>query len=144
MQKKLKEICDRYQVPLFTVIPTRKRPVKTGGQGPSGFPLPVFRGLWKHRGLDPKDNSGLFCPQCPGSPGGRNTGSGLCDRRAYLRHRLQERPAPRGLEFLEEICRSVSLPVYAIGGIRLDREQIEKTLAAGARGVCVMSGAMSL
>ena len=50
---------------------------------------------------------------------------------------------PRGLEFLEEICRSVSLPVYAIGGIRLDRKQIEKTLAAGARGVCVMSGAMT-
>ena len=50
---------------------------------------------------------------------------------------------PRGLDFLEEICRSVSLPVYAIGGIRPDQEQIEKTLAAGARGLCVMSGAMT-
>ena len=49
---------------------------------------------------------------------------------------------PRGTAFLEEICRAVPVPVYAIGGIRLEQEQIEKTLAAGARGVCIMSGAM--
>ena len=46
------------------------------------------------------------------------------------------------LDFLEQICRSVSLPVYAIGGICLEQDQIKKTLAAGARGVCIMSGAM--
>lgn len=50
---------------------------------------------------------------------------------------------PRGTGFLREICQEVSLPVYAIGGIRLEEKQIEKTLACGARGVCIMSGAMT-
>ena len=49
---------------------------------------------------------------------------------------------PRGAAFLEEICRAVPVPVYAIGGIRMEQGHIEKTLAAGARGVCIMSGAM--
>lgn len=47
---------------------------------------------------------------------------------------------PRGLEFLEEICSSVSVPVYAIGGI--DSDNIESVLKAGAKGVCIMSGLM--
>ena len=49
---------------------------------------------------------------------------------------------PRGIGFLEKICREIPLPVYAIGGIRMEQDQIEKTLAAGAKGVCIMSGAM--
>lgn len=49
---------------------------------------------------------------------------------------------PRGTEFLREICSAVSLPVYGIGGIALCREQIAEVMACGARGVCIMSGAM--
>lgn len=44
---------------------------------------------------------------------------------------------PRGLEFLEEICDNVTIPVYAIGGIHADNlSQIRQTKAAGA---CMMS-----
>ncbi len=46
----------------------------------------------------------------------------------------------KGLDFLNQICRSVSIPVYAIGGI--DRSNIGKIHSAGAFGVCVMSGPM--
>ena len=46
----------------------------------------------------------------------------------------------RGLGFLKEICRAVSIPVYAIGGI--NAENIEKIQAAGAKGACIMSGFM--
>lgn len=49
--------------------------------------------------------------------------------------------AGRGLDFLARICRSVSLPVYAIGGITPDN--LPAVLAAGAAGACVMSGAMT-
>ncbi len=46
----------------------------------------------------------------------------------------------RGLEFLREVCESVSIPVYAIGGIAPDNiAQVRKN---GAVGVCVMSGLM--
>ena len=53
-------------------------------------------------------------------------------RRAFL-----QRPGLSGADL-----RSVSLPVYAIGGIALGAGSDQKTLAAGARGVCIMSGAM--
>ena len=46
----------------------------------------------------------------------------------------------RGLEFLKQVCGSVSLPVYAIGGI--NAENARQVISAGAKGVCVMSGAM--
>lgn len=44
---------------------------------------------------------------------------------------------PRGIAFLEEICDSVTMPVYAIGGICPENlPEIKKTNAAGA---CMMS-----
>lgn len=46
----------------------------------------------------------------------------------------------RGLEFLRNVCESVSIPVYAIGGISTDN--IAKVRDAGAKGACVMSGTM--
>jgi len=50
--------------------------------------------------------------------------------------------APRGLSFLEEVCRSVHVPVYAIGGIQFDEKQWEKLFACHAAGGCIMSGFM--
>lgn len=47
----------------------------------------------------------------------------------------------RGLEFLEEVCRNVSVPVYAIGGITA--AHMERIRQAGAAGACVMSGLMT-
>lgn len=46
----------------------------------------------------------------------------------------------RGLEFLKQVCESVPIPVYAIGGI--SQENIESVRNAGAKGACVMSGLM--
>lgn len=46
----------------------------------------------------------------------------------------------RGLDFLREVCRAVSIPVYAIGGI--SPENISAVRTAGAKGGCVMSGTM--
>jgi thiamine-phosphate pyrophosphorylase len=48
--------------------------------------------------------------------------------------------APRGLEFLKDVCNSVSIPVYAIGGI--NENNIESVKEVGANGVCIMSGFM--
>lgn len=47
---------------------------------------------------------------------------------------------PRGIHFLTEICKSVSIPVYAIGGI--DKSNAGSVRRAGAAGICVMSGLM--
>jgi thiamine-phosphate diphosphorylase len=48
---------------------------------------------------------------------------------------------PRGLWFLKEVCASVTIPVFAIGGIT--RDKVKAVTQAGAKGVCVMSQAMT-
>jgi thiamine-phosphate diphosphorylase len=45
--------------------------------------------------------------------------------------------APRGLEFLKEVCASVSIPVYALGGVK--PSNAEQCIECGASGVCMMS-----
>ncbi len=50
--------------------------------------------------------------------------------------------APRGLDFLREICTCIPLPVYGIGGIHLDSSQIQEVKQQGAAGVCIMSEIM--
>ncbi|MDO4469754.1 MAG: thiamine phosphate synthase [Bacillota bacterium] len=52
--------------------------------------------------------------------------------------------APRGLEFLREVCQSVDIPVYAIGGIHLEGRQFAEIQEAGAKGGCVMSEFMRI
>lgn len=52
--------------------------------------------------------------------------------------------APRGLGFLQAVCSTVSLPIYAIGGIGFDATQHAELQANGARGACVMSAYMRL
>lgn len=52
--------------------------------------------------------------------------------------------APRGLIFLQNVCKSVSVPVYGIGGIKFDPIQWQELQAAGAAGGCIMSGMMEL
>lgn len=46
----------------------------------------------------------------------------------------------RGINFLQEVCNAVSIPVYAIGGIQ--EENIRFLKDAKAAGACIMSSAM--
>lgn len=48
--------------------------------------------------------------------------------------------APRGTGFLHSVCRSVDLPVFAIGGITPER--VGEVMRAGAAGICIMSELM--
>ena len=52
--------------------------------------------------------------------------------------------APRGLGFLKDVCSTVNVPVYAIGGIKFDEKQWEELKQNGASGGCIMSGMMEL
>ena len=47
---------------------------------------------------------------------------------------------PRGLTFLREVCESVAIPVYAIGGIGPDN--IRSVRSASVAGACLMSSLM--
>lgn len=48
----------------------------------------------------------------------------------------------RGISFLQSVCDSVSVPVYAIGGMREDK--IDEVISAGAKGICMMSQYMKM
>ncbi len=47
----------------------------------------------------------------------------------------------RGLEFLNKVCRAVSIPVYALGGIT--PENYPEVIRTGAEGAAVMSSCMT-
>lgn len=49
--------------------------------------------------------------------------------------------APRGIDFLKNICQTVQVPVFGIGGIHPGN--IGQVLDAGASGVCMMSEMMN-
>ena len=48
----------------------------------------------------------------------------------------------KGLDFVREICKACPVPVYAIGGINMERLQM--VMEAGAAGGCMMYGFMRL
>lgn len=48
---------------------------------------------------------------------------------------------PRGLDFLQQVCQTVSLPVYAIGGV--NAQTFPLLLQSKATGVCVRSQSMT-
>ena len=52
--------------------------------------------------------------------------------------------APRGLDFLKNVCDSVDIPVYAIGGIDIDDGRRKEVKKYGAAGSCIMSGMMKV
>ena len=55
---------------------------------------------------------------------------------------LQEGLKGKGLEFVREICKACPVPVYAIGGINMER--LPQVIDAGAAGGCMMSGFMRM
>lgn len=52
--------------------------------------------------------------------------------------------APRGLDFLKNVCDSVDIPVYAIGGINIDDGRRKEVKKYGVAGSCIMSGMMKV
>ena len=51
---------------------------------------------------------------------------------------------PRGLEFLENVCKAVKIPVYAIGGIHPGTGQLNEIMEHGSAGGCIMSDMMKI
>ena len=51
------------------------------------------------------------------------------------------RKAPAtGTSISADVCQAVQIPVYGIGGIKIDEAQLYELKNAGAAGGCVMSG----
>ena len=117
LAEEVKEICDRYQVPFYChTYP--EAAVKTEARGLQ-LPLHVFRETGR-QGLDQKIILGCSVHSVREAREAETLGANYVIAGHIYATDCKKGLPPRGLEFLEEICRSVSLPVYAIGGIRLD------------------------
>ena len=137
--KKVKNICDAYQIPCFYHT-YGDAAIKAGAAG-LHLPLPVLREKGGKASY-PNLILGSSVHSLEEAEEAFSLGAEYLTAGHIYATDCKKGLPPRGIAFLEEICRAVPVPVYAIGGIRLEQEQIEKTLAAGARGVCIMSGAM--
>lgn len=51
---------------------------------------------------------------------------------------------PRGVLFLEEVCKAVDIPVYAIGGMYADEKLLKEMKDKGAAGMAIMSDFMRM
>ena len=100
------------------------------------FPLPVLR----ERASEIGKTFGVSCHSVGEAQEAVSLGAGYIIAGHIFATDWKKGLPGRGLGFLREVCGSVPVPVYAIGGI--SAENIRAVLAAGAAGVCIMSSLM--
>lgn len=144
----VKDICKAYQVPCYyhTYAETAREERAQGLQ----LSLTNLRSLrlsypgqedwenWKGKGMV----TGCSVHSLSEALEARNLGADYLIAGHIYATNCKKGLPPRGTDFLRAICSNLSIPVYGIGGISLEREQIGEVLDCGAQGACVMSGAM--
>ena len=138
LAQQVKELCDQYQVELTPHF----YPASAEALGCGAVHLP----LWKYR--ETSDLYGLRVGVSVHAVEEAKEAVGLGASYLTAGHVFatdcKKGLAPRGLPFLKEVCDVAKVPVYGIGGIGPDPEQIRQTLEQGAAGVCIMSGMMRI
>ena len=137
-KEQVKKLCDQYQVELIPHF----YPATAEALGCGAVHLP----LWKYR--ETSDLYGLRVGVSVHAVEEAKEAVGLGASYLTAGHVFatdcKKGLAPRGLPFLKEVCDVAKVPVYGIGGIGPDPEQIRQTLEQGAAGVCIMSGMMRI
>lgn len=149
LAKKVMKICDRYKV-LCILHKDVETAIQLKAQA-LHVPLPVLRqmaALEKDAGQDGLQSYrqafrilGASCHSVEEAAEAEKLGCTYIVAGHIFATDCKKGVPPRGLSFLQEVCRSVHIPVYAIGGI--NSENIVQVRAAGAKGGCVMSGLMT-
>lgn len=137
LAEQVMEICKKYAVPciLHSFI-QEARKLKSEA---IHLPLPVLRGMTKEDKADFKI-IGASCHSADDAVEAENLGCTYITAGHIFATDCKKSLPPRGTGFLKIVCRSVSVPVYAIGGI--NSGNVESVRNAGAKGACIMSGLM--
>ena len=137
LAEKCKKICDKYGVDLIvnTFISSAKK------AGIKKVQLPMAEFLRKRSELNDFEEIGVSVHSLDEAILAEKLGATfLIAGHIYMTPSKPDMPS-RGVEFIENICERVSIPVMAIGGITPARvPEVEK---AGAKGVCVMTPLMT-
>lgn len=138
LAEEVQMLCERYQVPLIPHF----YPEAAEKLGIPAVHLP----LWKFQELSRKwsGKAGVSIHSAEEAKVAQELGAVYLTAGHIFATDCKKGLAPRGLTFLREVCAQVSIPVYGIGGIRMDPLQIQKVLEQGAKGVCIMSQMMQI
>ncbi|MGN0136072.1 thiamine phosphate synthase [Anaerotignum sp.] len=139
--KKLAEqvckLCKRYEVPCM-LHSFADAAIELGAEN-IHLPLPVLRELDEKK-KEKFKKIGASCHSVEEAQEAERLGCTYITAGHVFATDCKKGLPPRGLTFLQAVCQSVSIPVYAIGGI--SRENIDSVRQAGAKGACIMSGLM--
>ena len=134
------EICRVYAVPL--VVHTHAQVARELGCGQLHLTLPTLDSLApdERRALAAEFELSASCHSVADAMHAQQLGC----KRIIAGHVYETdcKPGmePRGLAFLRAVCAAVDAPVWAIGGVSLDK--LGELKAAGAAGACMMSAFM--
>ncbi len=137
LAERCKKICDKYGVDLIAntfISPAREAGIKK-------IQLPMAEFLRRQDELKDFEEIGVSVHSLDEAILAEKLGATfLIAGHIYMTPSKPDMPS-RGIEFIENICERVSIPVMAIGGITPARvPEVEK---AGAKGVCVMTPLMT-
>lgn len=136
LTRKVKEICEHYQVLL--IIHQHAIVAETLGLTHLQLSMPALRTF--HRGKYPLV-IGASVHSVAEAQEAKNLGASYLVVGHIYATDCKKGLAPRGLSLVRQVCQAVNLPVFAIGGIT--RENAAGVLGIGAKGICVMSEAMT-
>lgn len=130
-------ICQRYDVPC--ILHTFVGAAQALGVKYIHLPLPVLRAQSK-QALASFDAVGVSCHSVAEALKAQALGATYLTAGHIFLTTCKPGLPGRGLAFLREVTQTISLPVYAIGGITADR--VPALRAAGAAGACLRSSLM--
>ncbi len=140
--EKVKEICEKYQV--TCIYHTFYEEAKKAGVRNIHLPLWKLRELFETHKQKEFDLIGASVHSIEEAKEAERLGVSYITAGHIYETGCKPDLAPRGVGFLKEVCQSVNIPVYAIGGIHLEKQQLAEIQAAGAKGACVMSEFMKI
>lgn len=138
LAERVMPICRAHDVPC--ILHGNPRVAEALGVGALHLPLPILRALSRQQ-RESFRILGASCHSVEEAQEAEDLGCTYVTAGHVFVTDCKRGLEPRGLLFLQAVCRSVHIPVWAIGGIA--PENIRAVLDTGARGGCVMSGLMT-
>jgi len=138
LAREVMQICQKYSVPcvLHSFVAVAKELMCTAIH----LPLPLLRAL-SEKERSTFTTLGASCHSVSEAKEAERLGCTYIIAGHIFETDCKKGMEGRGITFLSEVCASVAIPVYAIGGI--DEANIAKVRRAGASGACVMSSIMA-
>lgn len=142
LARQVKDICDRYHVPC--ILHTYPGAARELGCTAVHLPLPLLRKYRSGNALDHLSVIGTSVHSVEEALEAVRLGASYITAGHIYSTDCKKGIPPRGTEFLRKVCENVPIPVYAIGGIRLEEAVLREIHSCHAAGCCIMSGMMTL